>query len=193
MPMDEQVNQKRKVILVTDGDRVARKAIEKAAANVGARCISRTAGNPSHLPGKKVIELIKQAKWNPIVVMVDDKGNIGEGSGEHVIRDIAKCSDIEIIGVIAVASNTEGVIGIEVDFSITKYGNIVKKTVDKCGNPKDGKVIYGDTVDILNIIEVPVIVGIGDPGKMDGKDGCGIGSPVITKAMQEIINRSYLF
>ena len=189
--MNEQVIQKRKVILVTDGDRVARKAIEKAAANVGARCISHSAGNPSHLPSKKIIEFIRHAKWDPIVVMADDKGNIGEGSGEQIIRDIAKCDDIEIIGAIAVASNTEGVLGIEADFSITKYGNIVKKTVDKCGNPRDGKVIYGDTVDILNMIKVPVIIGIGDPGKMNGKDGSGIGSPVITKAMQEIINRSY--
>lgn len=189
--MDEQKYQKRRVILVTDGDRVARKAIEKAAANVGARCISRSAGNPSHLPGKKVIELIRQAKWDPVIVMADDKGNVGEGSGEQVIREISKCPDIEIIGAIAVASNTEGVLGIEANFSITKYGNIIRKTVDKCGNPQEGKVIYGDTVDILNIVDVPVIIGIGDPGKMNGKDECGIGSPIITKAMQEIINRSY--
>lgn len=188
--MEVQANLKRRVILVTDGDKIARKAVEKAAANVGARCISRSSGNPSHLPGKKVIELIRQAKWDPVVVMADDKGNIGEGSGEQVIRAISKCPDIVIIGAIAVASNTEGVLGIEIDFSITKYGNIVKKTVDKCGNPQEGKVIYGDTVDVLNMIEVPVIIGVGDPGKMDGRDGCGIGSPIITKAMQEIINRS---
>lgn len=190
--MDEQIVQKRKVIIVTDGDRVARKAVEKAAANVGARCISRSAGNPSHLPSDKVIELIRQAKWDPVVVMADDKGNVGEGCGESIIRDVAKCPDIDIIGVIAVASNSEGVIGAEVDFSISKYGNIVPKTVDKCGNIHEGKTIYGDTVDVLNLIDIPLIIGIGDPGKMDGKD-CGIrGYPVITKAIQEIINRSYL-
>ena len=190
--MDEQVIQKRKVIFVTDGDRVARKAVEQAAANVGARCISRSAGNPSHLPSKNIIELIRQAKWDPIVVMVDDKGNIGEGSGELIIRDVAKCPDIDIIGVIAVASNSEGVLGVEVDFSITKYGSLVQKTVDKCGNIQAGKIIYGDTVDVLNIIETPLIIGIGDPGKMSGKDCDRRGFPVITKAMQEIINRSYL-
>jgi stage V sporulation protein AE len=190
--MDVQLNEKKKVILVTDGDRVARKAVERAAANVGARCISQSAGNPSHLPGKKIAELIRQAKWNPVVVMADDKGDTGEGNGEKLIREIAKCSDIEIIGVIAVASNTEGILGIEVDFSITRFGNIIKKTVDKRGKPQEGKIIYGDTVDILNMIEVPIIVGIGDPGKMDGKDCCDLGAPVITKAMQEIINRSYL-
>lgn len=191
--MNEQQSKKRQVILVTDGDDIARKAVEKAAANIGARCISRSAGNPTHMPGYKIIEFVKEAKWDPVVVMVDDRGNTGEGNGEHVIRDIAMCPDIEIIGVIAVASNTEGVEGIEVDFSITKYGNIIKKTVDKCGNPKSGKVIYGDTVDILNMVEVPVIVGIGDPGKMNGRDGIAIGAPVITKAMQQIINRSYVY
>ena len=190
--MDDQVTKKRKVIFVTDGDRVARKAVERAAANVGARCISRSAGNPSHLPGEKVIELIRQAKWDPIVVMADDKGNVGEGCGEQIMREVAKCPDIEIIGVIAVASNSMGVIGVEVDFSVTKYGAIVKKTVDKSGNPQYGKVIYGDTVDVLNVIETPLIIGIGDPGKMNGKDCDSLGSPVITKAMQEIINRSYL-
>lgn len=189
--MSEHITNKRKIILVTDGDDIARKAVEKAAANIGARCISKSAGNPTHLPGYKIIELIQQAKWDPVVVMVDDRGHTGEGPGEHVMRDIAKCPDIEIIGVIAVASNTEGVRGIKTDYSITKYGNTIKKTVDKHGNPKSGEVIYGDTVDILNMIEVPVIVGIGDPGKMNGRDGCGIGAPVITKAMQQIINRSY--
>lgn len=190
--MDEQIVHRRKVIFVTDGDRVARKAVERAAANVGARCISRSAGNPSHLPSKKIIELIRQAKWDPVVVMVDDKGNVGEGSGESIVRDVAKCSDIEIIGVLAVASNSLGVLGVEVDFSITKYGSLVNKTVDKCGKPMDGKIIYGDTVDILNIVDIPLIIGVGDPGKMAGKDCIEIGSPVLTKAMQEIINRSYL-
>lgn len=185
--MKDERMQKRKVILVTDGDDVARKAVEKAAENIGARCISRSAGNPTQLPGYKIIELIKQAKWDPVVVMVDDRGHTGEGKGEHVIRDIAACPDIEVIGAIAVASNTEGVLGIEVDFSVSKDGNIMKKTVDKNGKPTDGKVIYGDTVDILNMIDVPVIVGIGDPGKMHGRDGWSVGCPIITKAMQEII------
>ncbi len=36
---------------------------------------------------------------------------------------------------------------------------------------------------------IPLIVGIGDIGKMDGKDDCEIGAPIITKAMEEIINR----
>ena len=93
------------------------------------------------MPGKKVIELIRQAKWDPVVVMADDKGNVGEGSGESVIRDIAESPDIEIIGVLAVASNSVGVLGIDVDFSITKYRNLVNKSVDKCGNPLDGKTI----------------------------------------------------
>ncbi|WP_222430861.1 stage V sporulation protein AE, partial [Bacillus licheniformis] len=38
---------KRKVILVTDGDIYAAKAIEYAARKTGGRCISQSAGNPS--------------------------------------------------------------------------------------------------------------------------------------------------
>lgn len=183
-------NGKRKVIIVTDGDRIARKAIEKAALSIGARTISKTAGNPTHIPACKVISLIKRAKNDPIVVMVDDKGHTGVGNGEQIIWEIAKCEEIDILGVIAVASNTQGVSGIKPDCSITKYGNIVQKTVDKCGNLQEDNVIYGDTVDILDFIRPKVIIGIGDPGKMDGKDDCDIGSPILTKAMVEIIKRS---
>jgi len=186
----EDRNNKRRVILVTDGDGIAKKAVETAALRIGGRCISKSAGNPTPLSGKKIIELIKQAPYDPVVVMVDDKGNTGMGNGEKVIRDLVRSSEIEILGVIAVASNTEGVKGVSIDFSITRDGNIVKSTVDKCGNISGEGKINGDTVDILESVDIPVIVGIGDPGKMDGKDCCGKGAPIITKAMKEIIERS---
>jgi stage V sporulation protein AE len=35
-----------------------------------------------------------------------------------------------------------------------------------------------------------VIVGIGDPGKMNGRDCIDKGAPIITKALKEIIERS---
>ena len=38
-------NRRRKVVIITDGDNVARQAAETAAAQVGGRCISRSAGN----------------------------------------------------------------------------------------------------------------------------------------------------
>jgi stage V sporulation protein AE len=65
---------KRKVILVTDGDRIAKGAVEVAAANIGGRCISASAGNPTELEGREIIELIKSAHHDPVVVMVDDMG-----------------------------------------------------------------------------------------------------------------------
>lgn len=181
---------KRKVIVVTDGDGIAQKAVEIATGRIGGRCISRSAGNPTPISGKKLIELIKQAHHDPVVVMVDDRGHTGTGKGEAAIREIAGSPEIEILGVIAVASNTDGVNGAGVDIAITKDGNIIDKTVDKYGNVKDGKKINGDTVDILESIDVPVIVGIGDPGKMEGKDTCDKGAPIITKAMEEILKRS---
>lgn len=181
---------KRKVILVTDGDTVARKAVEIAAQNIGGRCISNSAGNPTHLSGKEIIKLIKQAKNDPVVVMADDRGHTGEGKGEQVIREISNDPEIDVIGVVAVASNTSDVIGVKVDFSVSKDGAITKNTVDKCGNTKNTKIIHGDTVDVLNNIQHNLIAGIGDPGKMDGKDNCEIGAPIITKAMEEILKRS---
>jgi stage V sporulation protein AE len=183
-------NNVRRVILVTDGDRIAKKAVETAAARIGGRCISKSAGNPTPLSGQSIIELIKQTPYDPVVVMVDDRGHTGTGNGEKAIADIAMSPDIKILGVIAVASNAEGVKGVSVDFSVTKNGNIVEKAVDKYGNMDGRGRIVGDTVDILESIDVPVIVGIGDPGKMDGKDCCDKGAPIITKALKEIIERS---
>ncbi len=181
---------KRRVILVTDGDGIARKAVETAALRIGGRCISKSAGNPTPMSGRSIVELIKQTPYDPVVVMVDDRGHTGMGKGEKAIRDIAQSPDVEILGVVAVASNTEGVNGARIDFSVTKDGNIVENTVDKYGNKMEGYKINGDTVDILESVDVPVIVGVGDPGKMGGKDCCDKGAPIITKAMKEIMERS---
>ncbi|KXG74205.1 stage V sporulation protein AE [Thermotalea metallivorans] len=184
------MTQKRKVILVTDGDSVAQRAVETAAANIGGRCISRSGGNPTPMSGVEIVELIKRAKYDPVVVMVDDKGSSRTGRGEWALYEIANHPDIEIMGVIAVASNTQGVKGVEVDFSVTCDGKIIEGAVDKEGLPQKNNVIYGDTVDIIKKCEVPVIVGIGDIGKMAGKDDCEMGAPILTKAMEEILNRS---
>lgn len=184
------MNDKKRVILVTDGDKIAKKAVETAALRIGGRCISKSAGNPTPISSRSILELIKKTPYDPVVVMVDDRGHTGTGKGEKVIRDLTESPEVEILGIIAVASNTEGVKGTNIDFSITKDGNIVKNTVDKFGNQAEGEIINGDTVDILGSLVIPVIVGIGDPGKMDGKDCCDKGAPIITKAMKEIIERS---
>lgn len=184
------INTKKRVILVTDGDGIAKKAVETAALRIGGRCISKSAGNPTPMSGRSIVELIRQTPYDPVVVMVDDRGHTGMGKGEKAIKEIAQSSEVEILGVIAVASNTEGVKGISVDFSVTRDGNIIENTVDKYGKRMEGNKINGDTVDILDSIDVPMIVGVGDPGKMNGRDCFDKGAPIITKAMKEIMERS---
>lgn len=181
---------KKRVIIVTDGDSRAQKAVEVAAQNVGGRCISRSAGNPTPITGSEIVEYVKQAKYDPVVVMVDDRGDTHKGDGEQAMEYILNSSDVDVLGVVAVASNTSGVRGIKVDYSIDKNGNLVKSGVDKSGNVKEDKVVKGDTVDVLNDKRAPLIIGVGDIGKMDGFDDVEIGAPIITKAMEEIIRRS---
>jgi stage V sporulation protein AE len=180
---------KRRVILVTDGDYIARMAVEEAAKNIGGRCISRSAGNPTPRSGPEIVQMIKKAANDPVVVMVDDRGHTGTGSGEEAMDYIINAPGLDVLGVIAVASNTKKVSGIRVDCSVDKRGNIVNNAVDKNGDDKKNNIIVGDTVDILNDNDVPIIIGIGDPGKMDGCDSITIGAPIITKAMEEIIKR----
>lgn len=178
---------KRRVIIVTDGDKIAQKVVETAAKNINGRCISMSAGNPTVLDGKEIIKLIKDAKYDPVVVMVDDRGDNGIGSGEKAMDEIINDENIELMGIVAVASNTPNSRGVKVDCSIDKHGNIIGKAVDKYGNAKDTKILKGDTVNILSEVSLPYIVGLGDPGKMDGKDDIEIGAPIITIAMEEII------
>ena len=181
---------KRNVILVTDGDRCAQKAVETAARNIGGRCISRSAGNPTPLTGKEIIEYVKDAKYDPVVIMVDDKGNVHMGPGEQAMEYILGSEEVNVLGIIAVASNTTGVRGIKVDMSIDRECNTIYKAVNKYGISKDDKIVKGDTVDVLNRVEKPLTVGVGDPGKMDGYDNIEIGAPVVTKAMEEILKHN---
>lgn len=178
---------KRKVIIVTDGDDVAKKAIEIAARNIGGRTISASTGNPTPLSGSEIVELIKQAANDPVVVMVDDNGDPGRGWGERAMKAIASHPDIQLLGVIAVASNTEGDEGIEVDISITKEGEISHTGVDKDGVAKDDNHINGDTLSVLKELKVPIIVGMGDVGKMNYQDDIQKGAPLTTKALKKIL------
>lgn len=181
---------RRRVIIVTDGDIIAQKAVEEAARNVGGRCISRSAGNPTFLSGSTIRQMIKIARYDPVVVMADDRGHIGMGLGEKVIFSILEDEEIEVIGVVAVASNTQNAKGIKVNCSVDKYGNIVKSAVNKYGNALSTRIIIGDTVNMLCYANIKYIVGIGDPGKMDGKDNARLGAPIVTKALEEIL-RNY--
>lgn len=178
---------KRRVIIVTDGDKIAQRVVEAATKNINGRCISLSGGNPTELSGKEIVKLVEDAKYDPVVVMVDDRGDNGVGCGEKAMEVIINDDNIELMGIVAVASNTPNARGVKVDCSVDKHGNIIKKAVDKYGNEKENRILKGDTVNTLSDVNVPFVVGLGDPGKMDGNDDIEIGAPIITRAMEEII------
>jgi len=184
--------QPRKVILVTDGDHVAQKAVETVATEFGGRCISLSAGNPTPLRGSQMVELIKMAPHDPVIVMFDDNGDFGRGRGEQAIEYVVQHPEIEVIGAIAVASNTRFVHGATVAYSVDRHGRVVEAAVDKDGYADEELKhrIYGDTVDILNALHVPNVIGIGDIGKMEGIDSLQNGCPITRIAVQWILERS---
>lgn len=180
-----------RVILITDGDKVARRAMEYAAQRLGLRCISASAGNPTPLGGPELVDLIGQAAYDPVLVMVDDKGNPARGPGEEALAYICRSPEVQVLGAIAVASNTRKARGTQVDLSITRDGRVIEFPVDKDGQPDvSHAVLKGDTVDVLRELQVPVIVGIGDPGKMEGADCLDKGCAVTTKAIMEVLTRT---
>ncbi len=178
--------------MVTDGDLVAGRTVQVAARNIGARFISLTTGNPTPISGPEVVKLIKQTPTDPVVIMVDDKGKSGPGCGERILKYVAEHPDINVIGAVAVASNTASTEGVKVDESVAYDGNVVDGPVNKLGLPEEfgHKYLEGDTVDVLNQLDVPVIIGTGDTGKMDFADDYHKGAPITTKALLEILNRS---
>lgn len=182
-------NLKKRVIIVTDGDRIAKKAVETAARNVNGRCISMSAGNPTNLNGKDIISLIKIAKHDPVIVMVDDRGNTGKGKGERAMEYIINSTEVCVMGIVAVASNTTGGKGVKVNISIDKLGNIVNCGVDKNGNNIHNKILKGDTVNSIGEYKDLFVVGIGDPGKMEDLDSIEVGSPIVTRALEKIIEK----
>jgi len=180
--------EKRRVIFITDGDAVAKEVIESVAEKIGGRCISSSAGNPTPLSGLEIVNKIKETPYDPVLVMFDDNGRMFKGKGETAMEYIAKHPEVSVLGAIAVASNTKSVSGIKVDFSIDQNGKIVKRGVNKNGLSMNGTdKVYGDTVDILNFLELPIIIGIGDIGKMDGRDHLKYGSPITLKAINFIL------
>ncbi|MGI6778985.1 MAG: stage V sporulation protein AE [Acetivibrionales bacterium] len=181
---------KPKVILVTDGDSAAQKAAEIGASNIGGRCISLSAGNPTLLTGEEIVEQIKKTAHDPVVVMVDDRGAKGKGKGEKAMEVIINHPDVDVLGVVAVSSNGKECKGFNVSCSVTKDGQIVEGAVDKYGNDTHGDEICGDTLSILRGKKDLLIIGLGDPGKMDYNDEIRKGAPITTKALKEVLNRS---
>lgn len=188
------LSKKIRVILVTDGDKVAQHVVEEIARTLDLRCISASGGNPTPIDGQQIVSLLKQVHHDPVLVMFDDKGSRHKGSGEVAMEYVASHPDIEVLGAVAVASNTTGITGIAVDECINYKGDITNHSVDKCGDSKDKNddtpIITGDTVDVLNEVDIPFIVGIGDIGKMDKADDIRRGAPITRKAIEEILKRS---
>ena len=144
--------------LVTDGDLIAQQAAEKRP-KIGGRCISASAGNPTRLTGAEVVELIQSTPYDPVVVMVDDRGSTRKGNGERVLEYVAKHPDLELIGVLAVASNTENTDGAVVNCAITREQKVLSGEVDKEGELiSPHALVRGDTVGVLNELgaEVPL-------------------------------------
>nr|WP_026105107.1 stage V sporulation protein AE [Halalkalibacterium ligniniphilum] len=182
---------KRKVILITDGDESAMKAIDHVAKLVGGRCICQSAGNPSPLDGEELVALIQDAPYDPVLLMFDDCGYRAEGPGERAMRYVATHPSIHVLGAIAVASSSHYAEWTKVNLSIDRYGKLTEYGVDKYGlvDLETGRV-NGDTVYILDELKLPIVVGVGDIGKMAGRDTVEKGAPITKKAVDIILERS---
>jgi stage V sporulation protein AE len=185
------MSNRRRVILITDGDEYAKRAVEHVAHEIGGRCITSSQGNPSVLPGEELVKLIKMAAHDPVLVMFDDSGLVGEGAGERALKYVATHKDIEVLGIIAVASKTHQAEWTRIDVSIDRDGELTPYGVDKFGIPElEIGRLNGDTVYCLDELDVPIVVGIGDVGKMARRDHYEYGSPITKKAVELILERS---
>ncbi len=185
------MSNRRRVILITDGDDYARRSVEIVAKQIGGRCISMSHGNPSNLTGPQLVSLIKKASYDPVLVMFDDSGLMGEGIGEKTLKYVAQHHEIEVLGIIAVASNTNQAEWTRVDVCIDRDGELTPYGVDKFGIPEmEIGRMNGDTVYCLDELDVPIVVGIGDIGKMSKRDHYDKGAPITKKAVELILERS---
>lgn len=178
----------KRVIVVTDGDCIAGAAVETATQKINGRCISLSGQRKSgsgYLEPEDLVALVNSAPSDPVVVMVDDEGAAREGRGERILRHLATHPEIRLLGVVAVASN--GGDEVRVDASVARDGEVVSGPVTKEGIPQGAGWLRGDTLGVLQDIDVPVVIGLGDPGKMDFADDASRGAPVTTKALQMVL------
>lgn len=188
------MGKRKRVILITDGDEYARKAVEIVAREIGGRCISMSHGNPTVLSGQEIVNLILKASKEPILVMFDDSGIVGEGYGEQALSYVANHPEIEVLGVLAVAAKTKQAEWTRIDVSVDRRGELTPYGVDKNGEPElEIGRLYGDTVYSLDRLHIPIVVGIGDVGKMSGLDSYEIGAPITRKAVELILERSRFY
>lgn len=182
---------KKRVIFITDGDLYALRVVEHAAKIIGGRCISQSWGNPTKKTGEELVEMIRTTPHDPVLVMFDDCGFKGEGPGEQAMRFIHQQEDFDVIGAVAVASKTHFAEWTKVHCSMDRYGELTEFGIDKSGLPdlETGR-INGDTVYILDELNLPFVVGVGDIGKMAGFDAIEKGAPITLKAINLILERS---
>jgi stage V sporulation protein AE len=178
---------KKRVIIVTDGDQTAYRALSAACEELHCHPLAASAGNPTPLDGQELLEAVQRAPADPVVVMVDDRGDAGQGPGERALKALTRSPEIEVLGVVAVAANTHSVYGVGVDRSVDQSGALVSHAVDKAGRQTSSDVLKGDTVDVLADYQ-GLIVGLGDPGKMQGRDTVESGVPATRKAIEEILH-----
>lgn len=185
------MNLKKRVILITDGDDSAKAAVEQVARSLDVHLVAESGGNPSKVPGDELIKLIKKSNKETTLVLFDDCGYPDEGPGESVLVEVVNSPDIEILGAIAVASESFSHEWTRVDVSIDRNGVLTEYGVDKGGiiDTEVGR-IRGDTVSVLDQLPIPLIVGVGDLGKMGGHDSIEKGAPITKLAVELILERS---
>ena len=185
------MNIKKRVILITDGDDKARAAVEHVAKELDCHLVMESGGNPTRLSGEEILKLILASKKDPVLALFDDCGYPEEGPGEIALMTIVNSPETEILGAVAVASHSFSHEWTRVTVSIDRNGNLTEYGVDKEGI-KDIELgrIRGDTVYILDELQLPIVVGIGDIGKMGGNDSILKGAPITKQAIQLIIERS---
>ncbi|WP_077621674.1 stage V sporulation protein AE [Sediminibacillus massiliensis] len=180
----------KKVIVITDGDAYARKTIDYLSKQLGGTCLAYLSDNPTHASSYQVIKAVLRAKKEPVYVLIDDAGATGVGAGERILLDMAEHPGIKIIGAIAVAAHTKNAEWSRFTFAIDQDGELIPNGISKEGIPipEVGR-INGDTVYVLDQLDLPLIIAIGDIGKMQGKDDIAIGSPITRKAIEIIMER----
>lgn len=180
------------VIVITDGDTIAADAVQAAASALNLHTISASIGHPTKLSGQEIANLVYQATTDPVIVFFDDRGDQAQGRGETSLLELVECENITVIGAVAVASEAKLAGGVRVDASVTSKGQIVNRAVDKHGIPvsKTNAKLKGDTIDVLTRLDIPVIIGLGDPGKQHHGDDISKGAPLTKKAIQEVLKRS---
>ena len=63
------LTKKIRIILITDGDNVARHVVEELAVSLGLRCISASGGNPTPITGEEIVGLLKTVHHDPVLVI----------------------------------------------------------------------------------------------------------------------------